>query len=217
MDDRRVLGLGLLVVAALLLANPLLVFQNPDEVNEVRVLEDYDGTPAANYTYAELSPRAQELLDEARAADSGRTVFHGNENRPEEFAFVDEEQAVGIAGNVYRIEDGSERYHVRAFERPSVGTETNRSQGLLGLGLVLALMGVVYIRWPQPMTVGAVNGAVGAVAFAFNGLFRYTDLLGPLGFVGGWVTLLLAVIAAIVSLGYLLYRVMREKQMAGEL
>jgi hypothetical protein len=217
MDDHRVLGVGLLVIAALLVANPLYLYQSPDEVNEVRMLDEPTESVAANYSYGELSSRAQTLYDRARTAEDGRITFHGNENRPGEFEFVDEAQTVGIAGKVYRIEYEGETTYVRTFERPTVGTEANRSQGLLGLGVVLAVMCALYVRRPQPLDVGAYNAAAAAVLLLLNVDSRYTGLLGGLDFLGGWIVILLALVAAIVSLGYLLYRTMRERRLAGEL
>ena len=217
MDDHRVLGVGLLVIAVLLLANPLYLYPNPDEVNEVRVLDSYNGTAAANYTYENLSSRAQTVVDRAQAADSGRITFRGNENRPEEFTFVQTEQAVRVEGEIYRIERGDEQFYVWTLSRPGLGTESNRSQGLFGLGVVLAAMGALYVRRPQPLDIGGGIAGAGALLLLFNLDYRYTELLGGFSFLGSWVVILLVLLAAIVSLGYLFYRTMRERRLAGEL
>ena len=217
MEDHRVLGVGLLVIAVLLLANPLYIYPNPGEVNEVRVMDSYDGTPAANYTYGNLSDGAQDLVDRARAAESGRITFRGNENRPSEFTFVQSDRPVRVEGEVYRIERGDEQFYVWTLGRPGLGTESNRSQGLFGLGVVLAVMGALYVRRPQPLDIGGSMAGAGTLLLVFNLDYRYTELLGGLSFLGGWIVILLVLLAAIVSLGYLFYRTMRERRLAGEL
>ncbi|SDF78467.1 hypothetical protein [Halorientalis regularis] len=216
MEDHRVLGVGLLVIAVLLLANPLYLYPNPDEVNEVRVLDSFDGTPAANYTYENLSDRAQTVVDRARNAESGRITFRGNENRPREFTFVQTDQAVRVEGEIYRIEHGDEQFYVWTLGRPNFNTESNRSQGLLGLGFVLALMGTLYLWRPQPIDIGGAMAGAGTLLLLFNFDYRYTELLGGFSVLGSWVVILLTLLAAIVSLGYLFYRTMRERRLAGE-
>ncbi|WP_299263490.1 hypothetical protein [Halorientalis sp.] len=216
MEDHRVLGVGMLIIAVLLLANPLYVYQNPDEVNEVRVFDSYNGTTAANYSYENLSDPAQDLVDRARRAGSGRITFRGDENRPAEFTFVQADRAVRVEGEVYRIERGDEQFHVWTLSRPEFSTESNRSQGLLGLGFVLAAMGALYVWRPQPLDIGGGMTSAGVLLLVFNLDYRYTELLGGLSFLGGWIVILLILIAAIVSLGYLFYRTMRERRLAGE-
>ncbi|WP_424018609.1 hypothetical protein ACOZ4N_03790 [Halorientalis pallida] len=217
MDDHRVLGVGLLVIAVLLLANPLYIYPNPDEVNEVRVLDSYNGTAAANYTYENLSSRAQSLVDRAQRTESGRITFRGNENRPPEFTFVQTDQAVRVEGEVYRIERGDDRFYVWTLSRPDFNTESNRSLGLLGLGFVLAAMGALYVWRPQPTDIGGAMAGAGTLLLLFNLDYRYTELLGRFSVLGGWVVILLTLLSAIVSLGYLFYRTMRERRLAGEL
>lgn len=217
MEVHRVLGVGMLVIAVLLLANPLYVYPNPDEVNEVRLLDSYNGTAAANYTYENLSGRAQDLVDRVRTADSGRITFRGNENRPAEFTFVQTDRAVRVEGEIYRIERGDEQFHVWTLSRPNFDTESDRSRGLLGLGFVLAVMGALYVWRPQPLDIGGGMAGAGTLLLLFNLDYRYTELLGGLSFLGGWIVILLILIAAIVSLGYLFYRTMRERRLAGEL
>ncbi|RXK51218.1 hypothetical protein [Halorientalis pallida] len=216
MDDHRVLGVGLLVIAVLLLANPVYLYPNPDEVNEVRLLDSYNGTAAANYTYENISSRAQTLVDRAQAAESGRITFRGDENRAEEFTFVQTGQAVRVEGEIYRIERGDEQFYVWTLSRPDFNTESNRSQGLLGLGFVLAVMGALYVRRPQPIDIGGGMAGAGTLMLLFNLDYRYTELLGGLGFLGGWAVILVTILAAIVSLGYLFYRTMRERRLAGD-
>src|SRR6056297_2299348 len=105
MNDHRVLGGVLLVLAALLVANPLYIFQHPDEVNEVQVGNYYDRTPTANYTYEELSPRAQEVVREAIESEDNSTRFRGDETRPPEFTFAEPSNDTReIARSRYRIE-----------------------------------------------------------------------------------------------------------------
>lgn len=207
----------MLVIAVLLLANPLYLYPNPGEVNEVRVLDSYDGTPAANYTYANLSDRAQSLVDRALADEDGRITFRGDENRPGEFTFVQSDEPVRVEGAVYRIERGDERFYVWTLARPELETESNRSRGLFGLGIVLAAMGALYVRRPQPLDVGGVVAGAGALLLVVNLDYRYTGLLDGLHFLGSWIVVLLTLLAAIVGLGYLVYRTMRERRLAGEL
>jgi len=213
MNKRRALGVVLVVLGGLLAANPLYIYQHPDEINEVLIVSEPQERPEANYSYADLSPRARALFDEARAAEDNSTTFHGRDSRPEEFDFVDDESAVGFAGHFYRVDQAGDTYYVWAFEQPSVGEEQRRSQALVGLGFALLLVGVLYAwRGNQPMAIGLSLGALGAVMLLLNLSYRYArDLLGPVNAIGGSVFVLLALLFGIAGTGYLGYLTAREQ------
>ena len=213
MNNRRVLGVVLLVLGGLLAANPLYIYQHPDQVNEVLIVSEPRGEPAANYSYDSLSPRAKTLFDRARQAPDNRTTFRGDEARPDDFAFVDNSSAVRIAGNLYYVEYRGDTYYLRAFEQPSLGEEQRRSQGMIGLGAALGLVGALYVwRGNQSTSLGAALGIVGGLLLLLNLANRFTpDVLGAFNVVGGTVFVVLAMLFGIASAGYLLYLAAREE------
>lgn len=212
MNDRRVLGVVLVVLGGLLIANPLYIYQHPDQINEVRIVSDPLEEPTTNYSYDELSSRAKTLFDRARESTDNTTTFRGSEGRPEEFDFVDDENAVRIAGNLYGIDYEGETYYVRAFQQPSLGDEQRRSQGLVGLGVALVIVGALYAwRANQPPTIGASLGVIGGLMLLFNLLNRFApEILGAFNVVGGSIFVLLAMLFGIASAGYLGYLAGRE-------
>ncbi|MFD1588982.1 hypothetical protein ACFR9U_18540 [Halorientalis brevis] len=114
MNDHRVLGGALLVLAALLVANPLYIFQHPDEINEVQVGNYYDRTPTANYTYEELSPRAQDVVRKAIESPDNSTRFRGDEARPPEFTFArPSNDTRDVARSRYRVAYNGTNYTLR--------------------------------------------------------------------------------------------------------
>ncbi|WP_136715987.1 hypothetical protein [Halorientalis salina] len=309
MNDHRVLGGVLLVLAVLLAANPLYIFQHPDEVNEVKVGNSYDRTPTANYTYEELSPRAQELVrqaieseddttrfrgdrnrpdefrfeaasngtrevagslyriasngtnytlaytyrysnessrvtvdgpddripranysyeelsprartvfDEAMSAENNTTQFQGAENRPDEFEVPPQSNTSGgvVVGAVYRVEYNGTNYTIETFMPPRVSnTETQRSQALIGFGVVLGVIGALFVWRAQPQMLGLTFGSLGVAFLVLNLGYRYApDLFGWLTVFGSSIFVSLALLAGIVSAGYLLYKTNRERQLA---
>jgi hypothetical protein len=212
MNDRRVLGVVLVVLGGLLIANPLYIYQHPDQINEVRIVGDPLEGPTANYSYDELSPRAKTLFDSARENADNTTTFRGSEARPDDFAFEDDSSAVRIAGNLYAVDYRGSRYYVRAFQQPSLGEEQRRSQGLVGLGVALVIVGALYAwRGNQPPTIGAAVGVIGGLMLLFNLSNRYApDVLGAFNVVGGSIFVLLAMLTGIASAGYLGYLAARE-------
>lgn len=230
MNKRRALGVVLVVLGGLLAANPLYIYQHPDEINEVRIISDPRDSdsdslardflaltpPDANYTYDELSPRAKELFDSARDDPNNVTQFYGDERRPPDFVFADENES-GAAGNYYSVEQEGTTYYVWTLQQPSsFGGEQRRSQALVGLGLTLLLAGVLYAwRGDQPMAIGASLGALGGVMLLLNLSYRYArDLLGGLNVLGGSVFVLLALLFGIVGAGYLGYLTARDRFLA---
>jgi hypothetical protein len=212
MNDQRVLGVVLVVLGGLLIANPLYIYQHPDQVNEVRIVSEPREQPRANYTYAELSPRAKTLFDRARRSADNTTTFRGETARPEEFDFVDDSSAIRIAGNLYGIEYQGETHYVRAFQQPSLGEERRRSQGLLGLGVAIAIVGALYAwRANQSLTIGASLGAIGGLLLLLNLSNRYApEVLGAFNVIGGSIFVMLAMLLGIASAGYLGYLAARE-------
>lgn len=207
--------MALLVLGGLLVANPLYIYQHPDEINEVLIVSEPRKEPAANYTYDELSPRAKALFDDARRSADNSTTFHGRDARPPDFDFVAEEEAVGYAGNFYRIDDGGDTYYVWAFEQPSVGAgeEQRRSQALVGLGVALLLVGGLYVwRGNQPLPIGATLAGLGTLMLLLNLLYRYArDLSDVLNALGSSALVLLSLLVAIAGAGYLGYLTARER------
>jgi hypothetical protein len=309
MNDHRVLGGVLLVLAVLLVANPLYIFQHPDEVNEVEVGNTFDRTPTANYTYEELSPRAQELVKQAIESEDDSTQFWGDDNRPEEFQFEgatnrsrdlvgsvyrvayngtnytvaytyrysNESSTVTVgnsydrpptanftyeelsprardvfdaamdsqnnttrfqgqenrsdeftvpprsaesggiyAGSVYRVEYNGTNYTIETYTPPRVSnTETQRSQALIGFGVVLGVIGALFVWREQPQMLGLTLGSLGVAFLVLNLGYRYApDLFGWLTVFGSSIFVALALLAGIVSAGYLLYKTNRERQLA---
>lgn len=227
MNKRRALGVVLVILGGLLAANPLYIYQHPDEINEVRIVSDprESGSlnsprdylalkqPGGNYTYDELSPRARTLFDRAREAPNNITTFYGDDRRPPDFQFVAENES-GAAGNWYIVDHQNETYYVWALQQPpSFGTEQRRSQSLFALGLTLLLAGLLYAwRGDQPIGVGASLGALGGVMLLLNISYRYArDLLGGLNVFGGSVFILLALLFGIAGAGYLGYLTARDR------
>ncbi|MFB6179486.1 MAG: hypothetical protein ABEI77_07170 [Halorientalis sp.] len=306
MNEHRVLGVVLLVAAALLVANPLYIFQHPDEVNKVVVGNSYDRTPAANYTYDELSPRGKTVVRKAIESDTHGTRFHGDDRRPSEFEFAappnktrDSASTVyrisdngtdytvtythhyetntsrltvgntanqrpaaayayanlstrgqdvfdraltaennttrisstarppefsvpprtagssGFAGEVYRVEYNGTNYTIETYAPPQLtNPETHRSQALMAYGLILALIGALFVWREQPFVLGVLLGGLGVVFLVLNLGYRYTpDLVGWLSVFGSSIFVVLALLAGIVSAGYLLYKTNRERQL----
>ena len=208
-------------------ANPLYIYQHPDEINEVRIISDPRDSESeglareflgltsadANYTYGELSPRAKELFDRARNDSGNRTRFYGDDRRPADFDFADENES-GAAGNWYRVERGGDTYYVWAFAQSSTrDEEQRRSQALVGLGLTLLLAGGLYAwRGNQPMAIGVTLGVLGGMLLLLNVAYRFArDLLGPLNALGGSVFVLLVLLFGIAGAGYLGYLTARER------
>lgn len=216
MRTHRVVGVVLLGVALLLVANPLYVYQYPDEVNRVRIVTDGEPTPAANYSAGELSPRARELVRETVESDANRTTFRGDHRRPPEFEFaVDRSGGLDVAGEVYAVEYDGRSYLVRTYRAPrALGAEASRSRGLVGLGVVVGLVGGAYLRRDQPLTLGVSLAAVAAGLLVLNLASRYADgALGPVAVLGSAPFVFLGLFFAIASLGYLVYRTMRERRL----
>lgn len=212
MNDQRVLGVVLVVLGGLLIANPLYIYQHPDQVNEVRIVSEPRERPTANYSYSELSPQAKTLFDEARRSTDNTTTFRGNAARPEEFEFVDDSSAIRIAGNLYQVDYQGETYYVRTFQQPSLGEERRRSQGLIGLGVAIAIVGALYAwRANQSPTIGASLGAIGGLMLLLNLSHRYApEVLGAFNVIGGSIFVMLAMLLGIASAGYLGYVTARE-------
>lgn len=217
MKDHRILGVGLLVVAVLLVANPLYIFQHPDEINEVKIGNTYDRTPAANYTYENLSDPGQKYVRKAIESPTNATQFRGDEKRPPEFTFDPPENGSGIvAGEVYRVEYNGTNYTVETFAPPRVvNTETRRSEALIAYGVVLGLVGGMFLWRRQPRSMGIGLGALGALFLFLNLGYRYAgDALGWVTLLGSSIFVVLALLGAIVSAGYLFYRSMRQRRQA---
>jgi hypothetical protein len=218
MNDHRVLGVALVVLAALLLANPLYIYQYPDQKNEVSIGETrYERSPSENFSFEELSPRAQELVEAAIESDTNSTTFRGDDRRPSEFDFSKpvDDQTDAFVGEVYRVEYEGQNYTVTTFQHPrSIKPETRRSQTLLGLGLVIALIGVLYVWREQPPLLGGVVGGAGFIFLLLNVGYRYTDNgLGAFGLFGSWPFMLLGLLGSITAAGYLLYLTNRERRL----
>jgi len=215
MKRHRALGVVLLFLGILLVANPLYVYQYPDEINRVQVGVLYETEPAANYTYGELSPRAQELVRKAIESDSNVTTFHGNHRRPAEFQFAPGGDT--IAGELYMVEYQGETYPITTYEPAPIETESRRSEGLMGLGLVIGVAGALFIYSRQPMRIGLGLAAAGVVFLVLNLLYRFSpSTLGGLNVLGSPAFLVSALLVGIVSVGYLLYRTNRRR-LRGEL
>lgn len=218
MNYHRVVGVVVLCIGALLVANPLYLYQYPDERNTVAVGNYLDQSPRANYTYEELSPDAQRLVRTAIESEDNFTRFHGDHRRPEEFRFStgDENGSFAVVGGVYRVEYQGRNYTISTFEQPPIQEESRRSQGLVGYGLVLAVVGTIYLWRDQDSAVGPTLGAVGVVLLAFNALYRFApDALGGLNVLGSAVFILVALLFAIASGGYLVFKTMRERRLSG--
>jgi len=217
MEAHRAVGAGLLITAALLIANPLYVYQHPDEVNEIRLLEGYDGPTDRNYTFEELSPRGQELFRDALNDESGRVVFHGDHRRPDGFVFEKEDQPVRVEGAVYRIEYEGDTYHLLTSKRPPLRNEADRSKWLVILGVLLGGVGTLYVRQEQPLDLGLAVGALGTVALASSLAHRYAhEAAGLLTLLGSAVVVVLMSLVTVIVGGYLLYRSMRERRLTAE-
>lgn len=307
MNDHRVLGGVVLLLAVLLVANPLYIYQHPDEINEIKVGNTYDRTPSANYTYEELSSRAQELVRKAIESDDNSTRFRGDHTRPKEFQFdkptnesrdivqtvyrveyngtnhtvalvyhyatefsrvtVDEPtdrrpsanytygelsprgqdvfrsaltaqnnttkfqgeenrpaefsvpQQTGssiVVGAVYRVEYNGTNYTIETFTPPRVtNTEARRSQALIAFGLILGVIGGLFVWREQPQTLGYTMAGLGFVFLVLNLGYRYMpDVFGWLTVFGSSIFIVLALLGGIVSAGYLVYKTNRERRFA---
>jgi hypothetical protein len=305
MKDHRVLGIVLLLLGALLVGNPLYMFQNSGEINQVVVGNYYDREPIANYTYEELSPRGQEVVRDAIESTDNRTEFRGDHRRPSEFQFTrensDSNQTLNavyrivyndtnytttyryrtgsetgefgisdgeetpdrtyryedlspdaqelfrtaleapnnttsftgadrrpsslelgastdfsgaIVGGVYRVEYNGSLYTVETFSPPSVfQSETQRSHGLIALGVALCLVGGLYVWRKQPFSLGLTLVGFGSVLLVLNLGYRYAgDLLGPLTLFGSGPFIGIGLLVTIISIGYLLYKSTRERR-----
>ncbi|MFB6165978.1 MAG: hypothetical protein ABEJ31_12530 [Haloarculaceae archaeon] len=217
--NHRVLGVGLLLVAVVLAANPLFIYQHPNQVNVVQLGNYYDRPIAANYTYDELSPRARELVRAAIDSPSNATTFHGNDRRPPDFEFsrTGGEEAGGSlvgAGAVYRVEYQGRNYTVETFEEPAMlNDEARRSKMLIGYGLILALVAGLYLWRPQPPDIGFGLGAIGAAFLVVHLAARYAgDAVGGFAALASSVFVLLGIVAAVIGAGYLLFRAMHERE-----
>ena len=308
MNEHRVLGGAVLVLAVLLVANPFYLFEHPDEVNEVKVGNTYDRTPVANYSYDDLSPRGKEVVREAIESADNSTRFHGDDDRPAEFEFAapsnrsrdvagsvyrigyngtnytvvytyrystevsevtltsrydgaptatytfgdlsprakeefrralnahnnttrfqgaekrpDEFEVPthptgstsGVVGAVYRVEYEGTNYTIETFMPPRVSnTETRRSQALVAYGLVLAVIGSLFVWREQPRSLGLTLGGFGVVFLLANVGYRYApDQVGWLTVFGSSIFVVLTLLGGIVSTGYLLYRTNRERRL----
>jgi hypothetical protein len=217
MHTHRALGVLLLVLAGLLVANPLYVYQHPDEVYYVQAGTSFEGDPGsltANYTYEDLSPRAQELVTRAIESES-RISFHGDHRRPDDFQFTaDGNETVEVVGGVYRIEYQGETHYVRTSIAPPSNNESNRSQGLITLGVLLGLTGLVYANRDLPVNLGVSLAALGGLLLLLNVKSRFApDLLSGLNVFGSQVFLMLGIVIAIASVGYLVFRINRERRL----
>jgi len=222
MRTHRVLGVGLVILALLLVANPLYVYPNPDEINEVQYSENKsdlyfgDGgnfTPSARYDYEELSDRGKEVVDRAREAEDNSITFYGDDERPEEFEFVNESQSVRVAGSVYEITRDDETAYIRTYEHPPTTNETQRSRGLIALGIALGAVGLVYVWREQSRNLGLTLGGIGGLELVANVANRYGgSTFDVFAVLGSSAFIVLALLATIVSLGYLLYKTMRERE-----
>jgi hypothetical protein len=216
MKRHRALGVGLLLLGILLVANPLYIYQYPDEINRVQVGTLWETEPAANYSYEELSPRAQELVRTAVESDSNVTTFHGDHRRPTEFQFSAGAGTDRIAGELYLVTYNGTTYPITTYESAPVKTESRRSQGMLGFGMVVGIAGALFIYARQPLRIGLGLFGAGAFFLVSNLLYRYSrSTLGGLNVLGSSIVLTLALLIGIVSVGFLLYRTSRRHRLAG--
>jgi hypothetical protein len=214
MKRHRALGVGLLLLGILLVANPLYIYQYPDEINRVQVGTLYETEPAANYSYEELSPRAQELVREAIESDRNMTSFHGDHRRPSEFQFGVGAGSDTIAGELYMVTYEGTTYPITTYESAPVETESRRSQGLLGFGLVVGVAGALFIYDSQPMRIGLGLAGAGAFFLVANLSYRYSrSTLGGLNIFGSSMFIVVGMLIGIVSVGFLLYRTNRRRRM----
>lgn len=214
MVDTRVLGVALLVVASLLIANPLYLYQHPDEVNTVQV-SAAETDAEVDYAFENLSPRAQDVVETAVESETGVTQFRGDHRRPAEFNFDPSEGTDIIAGSTYRVGYQGTTYVVRTFAEPELLTsERERSQGLFGFGVVLALIGFSYILHRQPTGLGLATGGIGLALFGANVVYRLDGPGGVVTVLSAPAVLFFAILAGIVTLGYLVYRAMRQRREA---
>lgn len=216
MRGHRALGAGLLVLAVLLAANPLYLYQHPDEVNTVRVGNYYDRPPAANYTYENLSSEARALVRAAIESGDNETSFHGHDNRPPEFEFDATGDGEVFAGEVYRVEYRGHTYTIETYEQSATpGTESRRSETLVGYGLVLGVVGAAYLRREQPRDIGAALGGLGVGFLLVHLAVRHGGVDG-LSILASPVFVLLGIVVAVLATGYLLFRTMHDETVTQE-
>lgn len=205
--SRQVLVLVALVAVALaLVANPLYLYQYPDEVNTLQRGNPFDSEPRDTVDLDGLPGESREMV--SQALERGRYEFHGDHRRPAPFRF--EYQG---APPVYVVEHGGEETNLTTYGQSDlVGTEGRRSTALQAYGLVLAVVAGAYalgLRWggaDSQRVAGGLAG-VGALFLLLNATFRYgVDAVGVFGVFGSSPVVGLGTVLALVPAAVLVVR-----------
>lgn len=114
--DRRVPVALALVVALLLVANPLYLFVHagqPAYDHSVLRIDSSDVPEDVTVReYGDLSPEARRALDAALASPDGYATVYGEANRPPEFVYTD---APEHGQGMYAIEKGGQYYRLTTY------------------------------------------------------------------------------------------------------
>jgi len=193
-----------------------LVYHYATEFSRITVDEPTAQRPTANYTYAELSTRAQNVFRSALTAQNNTTKFQGDEKRPSEFSVPQQTGGSIVVGAVYRVEYNGTNYTIETFTPPRVtNTEARRSQALIAFGLILGVIGSLFVWREQPPKIGDKMDGLGFVFLVLNLGYRYApDVFGWLTVFGSSIFIGLALLGGIVSAGYLVYKTNRERRFA---
>lgn len=191
--DRR-LGLGFaLLVAVLLVTNPLYTLSNADEPEYDHSIDRVDPEEIPDkidvLQYDSLSPSAQGVVDEALVDPDGHETVAGEENKPPEFFYSD---TTSPNRGQYVIEQNGTYYELSTAAGGGIFGVARLIQQLLqvlGVGVVLTVIGMR----ESPRFPAAVAGVAAApLSLIGVGLYDGVELL-----------VLLATLASFVVIGAL--------------
>lgn len=202
--DRRI-GLVLaLLVAVLLVANPLYTLQNADEPEYDHTIERIDQQEITDeidvLQYDSLSPTAQAAIDQALVDPDGHATVAGEENKPPEFFYSD--NTLPNRGQ-YVIGKNGTYYELSTYAGGGIFGVADLIQQLLqvlGVGIAVAAVGM---RDSPQFSAAAAGVATMPLLLISVGLYDWVELLVLLAALGSFVVIgaLAVVFDAEVSLG----------------